>query len=169
MHIFLCMLKRNKYYNERGSRTNNVRSNIPHSTLFLHLHVQIGAAVNLLTVRLLTCEQELAEDKRMNTASIYPTVNRMESCPCAMKTYTGCGGVAPFIPKLGTRCTRVEWLISRYDRFTSKEIVPATQLIGGCVEIRAGLASLEKRKIHYPGLIPHSISCKLPLPHCVTR
>jgi hypothetical protein len=34
----------------------------PHTTLFLHLHIQIGAAVTLLTVRLLTREQQQAED-----------------------------------------------------------------------------------------------------------
>jgi hypothetical protein len=43
-----------------------------------------------------------------------------------------------------------EWSVSRSGRFTPEEIAPSTLWIGGWVDSRAGLDSVETRKIPTP-------------------
>jgi hypothetical protein len=53
-----------------------------------------------------------------------------------MKTYCGCGGIAPRILNLSTRVVN----------FTPEVIAPGTHWIGGWVVPRAGLDTVTKRK-----------------------
>jgi hypothetical protein len=51
-----------------------------------------------------------------------------------------------------------EWLASRPDRFTHREIAPGTYWIEGWVGPRAGLEVEEKRKIlNFPGFEPPAV------------
>jgi len=59
--------------------------------------------------------------------------------------YWGSGITAPRILGLGIKCRRV-FLTPRPGRFTAGEIAPSTHLIGGWVDTRTGLNTVEKRK-----------------------
>jgi hypothetical protein len=54
--------------------------------------------------------------------------------------------------------TTWEWSASRLGRFTPEEEAPGTHWVGGWVDPRVGLDSIEKRKIYLPGIEPRQSS-----------
>lgn len=64
----------------------------------------------------------------------------------AMKAYIVCEGIAALILKHGAQCTVREWPTKRRDRFTLKESISGTHLLGGWVGPKIGLDILEDRK-----------------------
>jgi hypothetical protein len=66
----------------------------------------------------------------------------------AMKTYWGCGGIAPHIIALAV--DGGEWLVSRPGHFIPRVRVPGTHWVGGWVGPRAGLDAALKRKNPQP-------------------